>query len=473
MREVSRWLDNVPSQIDYERYKNERYPGTCDWILQNGTFQKWVSVSLEDGGFPLLWIHATPGAGKTYLSARCTELLEDYGAVAYFFCDTKEQRKRTTLGVLRTWVWQLLQKDPERLPEIADIYFKGEVPNKINLTEALRKFLRRGGSYWLVLDGLDECEPEARKELLEICSSIVHDTKLLMVSRDESDISQRISKLDSALHGTIRIDPSDNETDIKSYLDDKVQDMSGGDDELESEISSKLSEGANGMFLWVVLMIEELSSKDTTEELEEALENLPEGLEEIYARVLDRINGFKEPRKQTARQLLQFIACAAEPLSVNEIEHALAIKYDEDQFNWKRTIRNPRIVIKECCGSLVEIGTNDSLVRLAHASVKDFLLLPQSQSTSISSYLVNAKEAHHRIARSCLTYLSYKNNEYVTVNDDGKTSLANLDRRLKEHPFLRYAASHWWRHTLVTSLDNGLEKTLGTFLTSEFVAVYW
>ena len=467
MREVSRWLDSVPTHIDFEKHKNGRHKDTCDWILQNSTFEKWIS-----DGFPLLWVNSIPGAGKTFLLARCIELLEDYGTVAYFFCDTKEQRKRTLEGVVRTWVWQLLQETPGRLPQLADIYFKGESPNKSNLAEALRVFLRRDSPCWLVLDGLDECEPKVRAELLEIYGSIVHETKLLIASRNENDIAQWFSKLDSGLHKTIRIDPSDNGTDIKRYLDSKIKDMNVGDDELEMEISTKLSEGAKGMFLWVVLMIEELSSQDTTEELEESLENLPERLEDIYAQVLDRINSLKDATKQRARQLLQLIACASEPLSVVEIEHCMAISYDEDQFNRRRLIRNPKDFILQCCGPLVEIGSSDSIVRMAHASVKDFLL-SQSQSASISTYLVDSKEAHFRLARSCLTYLSYKNNDYVTVNEDGKASLANLDKRMQESPFLRYATSHWWRHTLATPIVNGLEKTLGKFLTSESIAVYW
>ena len=471
-RKVSNWLGTIDIQVDYERYKNERYQNTCDWILQNVTFEKWVSASTKDDGFPLLWIHAIPGAGKTYLSARCVELLEDCGTVAYFFCNTAEQRKRTVLGVLRTWVWQLLQKDPDGVHELEDMYNRGEVPNQINLTDALRVLLRRSSSCWLVLDGLDECEPVDRGKLLEICGSVVSDTKLLITSRNEDDIAERISKLNSSLHRTIRIDPSDNEADIKSYLDDKVKGLPG-DDDLKMEISSKLSAGAKGMFLWVVLMIEDLSSSFDTEELEESLENLPDGLDVIYARVLDRINSFKkESQKQKARVLLQWIACAAQPLSIFEIGSAMAITYDEDEFNGKRAITDPKRFISQCCGPLVDIGSTDSIVRIAHASVKDFLL-SQSQLTSISSYLVDEKEAHNHIARSCLTYISYKNNEYVVVNEDYDKSVANLDKRIKDNRFLRYAVLHWWRHVLSTPIRNGLETTLGRFLTSEFIAVYW
>lgn len=220
-------------------------------------------------------------------------------------------------------------------------------------------------------------------------------------------------------------------------------------------------------------MIDEFDEIDRNDELEEALEHLPDGLEEIYARVLDRINYFKrDSRKQSAKELLQWIACAMEPLTVHEIEHALAITADEHTFNPGRKIRRPQDFILEVCGPLVEIGEGDEIVRLVHASIKDFLL-SQSHSASVTQYLVDEEDAHIRISRACLTYLCYENVDFVPVNSDRKASHDNLEKRLASSKVLNYSTIHWWRHVLRAPIRDGLEKTLDSFLTSEATAVYW
>lgn len=249
-RDVVNWLMAVDADDQLDRLNKKRFPETCNWVLENPTFQDWLSADSVDDAPPILWIHGIPGSGKSYISARCIEALKEIGTVAFFFCDTKEQKTRSTLGVLRTWIKQLLHEHSGRLPEVAEVYFK-ETPNTKNLLKALNVFLKAKDVSWLVLDGLDECEPESRMEILDICNEVSMRTKILITSRKENDISQRIAKFGDSRSATIKIEPEDNRQDIQLYLDEKVRDMGIDNEELEQKIKRKLSEEANGMFLWV------------------------------------------------------------------------------------------------------------------------------------------------------------------------------------------------------------------------------
>ena len=483
-RKIMSWLDPVDMRTVLAALGKERFRATCEWILENRTFARWMSSRPTETGPPLLWIHARPGAGKTFLAARCVELVSEIGTVAYFFCDTKTQKRRTAIAVCRTWVHQILHDHPQAAREVEKVFYQSTVPSMVDMKELLDKLLDKADSPWLVLDGLDECEPDARADLMDICEHVMGRAKILVTSRKESDIARKLSELGEQRVATIVIEPEDNCRDIESYVEAKVQDMEIEDEDLEATVITRLTHGANGMFLWVRLMIEELEDAERDDELEDALFNLPDGLDELYARVLDRVNRFKkESKRETARQLLQWIACAMEPLTVSEIEHALAITPDEAAFNSRRKIRRTQEFIMETCGPLVEIGSVDQRVRMAHASVKDFLLSKKAfseeenlkrQLARILDYLVDETDAHTRVASCCLTYLSYAASRYVDVDADRARSHARLEERLKSDVVLEYATIHWWRHVLsIPKLGDDMGKTLELFLTSEEIAVYW
>ena len=483
-KEIVGWLAPIDMETVLDKFNEDRFPRTCEWVLENEKFNRWVTTGSTEEAPPLLWIHARPGAGKTFLAAHCVELLQESDSVAYFFCDTKVQKRRTSIHVVRTWVNQILQENPLYLPEVEKIFSRSDIPTMAGMKKMLDALLAKMDLCWFVLDGLDECEPQARTELLQICKHLMEKAKILITSRKENDIDRWMTQLDEKKLGTIIIEPEDNCLDIRNYVENRVRDMEIDDEDLETLVIERLIGGANGMFLWVRLMIEDLSEAERDEDLEEALKSLPDGLDELYARVLDRINNFKkESKRETARQLLQWIACAMEPLSIPELEHALAITFDEESFNPRRRIRRTQDFVMETCGPLVEISKNDQHVRMAHASVKDFLLSKNTlaaqrnlkrQLATVLDYLVDETDAHTRVARCCLTYLCYPSSRYVDVNSDPKQSHANLQERLDTDVVLEYATINWWRHILrIPELSSGLDKTLGNFLTSEESAVYW
>ena len=83
-----------------------------------------------------------------------------------------------------------------------------------------------------------------------------------------------------------------------------------------------------------------------------------------------------------------------------------------------------------------QIPSDEHLVlRLAHSSVKEYMLSDRTTTTSLSMHRVTSGIAQRLMAEVCLIYLNQFNNES-----------ANSDEILQRHQFLSYAAPYWYFH---------------------------
>ncbi|KAJ7312220.1 hypothetical protein DFH08DRAFT_756478, partial [Mycena albidolilacea] len=87
------------------------------------------------------------------------------------------------------------------------------------------------------------------------------------------------------------------------------------------------------MFLLAKLHIDSLSKKNTISAVREALNTLPKGLYDTYAIAIQRIDAQSEEDKETARSTITWVANAKRPLTVQELQVALAIKPGMRQLN--------------------------------------------------------------------------------------------------------------------------------------------
>lgn len=62
-REVFTWLSDLDFEEVHETQFHKRFGQTGNWLLNDTDFTDWQNSS--DSG--LLWIHGTPGTGKTVL----------------------------------------------------------------------------------------------------------------------------------------------------------------------------------------------------------------------------------------------------------------------------------------------------------------------------------------------------------------------------------------------------------------------
>ena len=64
-----------------------------------------------------------------------------------------------------------------------------------------------------------------------------------------------------------------------------------------------------------------------------ALKNLPEGMNGTYDEAMERVERQDDSRKQLAKRVLSWITYAVRPLSVEELQHALAVMPDTTELD--------------------------------------------------------------------------------------------------------------------------------------------
>ena len=179
---------------------------------------------------------------------------ENRPAVAFFYCEHDNLKKRDTRSILATLLYQVLIQLPTDSWDDLKLDAFSATQSVEDLCTSLKyacTVLEKTNPVFLIVDALDECDTDTRQELLPLFVSLGCYSRLLLTSRKARDI-------DSALKDTscITIKAKDVESDINEYVSRKVwladSDLLHviGDPALLEEIPKALVEGADGM--WVI-----------------------------------------------------------------------------------------------------------------------------------------------------------------------------------------------------------------------------
>ncbi|UKZ54103.1 hypothetical protein TrVGV298_007909 [Trichoderma virens] len=424
--------------------KGELVYGTCDWITQKKDFIEWRA---SDGG--LLWVSGGPGLGKTMLSIYLTEYLsscfrshddEESHYSTYFFCDAKESTRNNAVAILRGLLFQLVQRKQEFLQHILPTYQiqKDQLFEQKSFEALWKYFLNMVNSLRIsqvtcIIDGLDECDPKSLEPLLIKLSKITSMSprlKMIILSREYP----QCIKHSLGQFSRIRLDP-DAKTEVSDgldqYISTRVAELSRSKDypdTLSNYVKEVLKDKSAGTYLWVSFVVKDLQTMEVSE-VEESLEQLPQGLDALYQRILEQI----EPtRRSSSLEILRWCTFAFQPLELDELAAALGIQPTE--FLDRATALR---------GKLAYLGhflnTANGTVTLVHQSAYDFLTIPFSNPKSIPWFSLCQVEAEHsKLASACIAYLhhAYSNNtdaEYSYLIE-------------KTMPFFSYARYYWADH---------------------------
>ncbi|KAF2866426.1 hypothetical protein BDV95DRAFT_631856 [Massariosphaeria phaeospora] len=111
---------------------------------------------------------------------------------------------------------------------------------------------------------------------------------------------------------TIHFETDDNRADLRRYIEQGIGrlQLSGASPDLESRLQDALEAKAQGMFLWVKLMLEILEAQSTEKDILDQLAAAPSNIE-----------GGSEPREFNT--ILAWLAYATRPLSLTELDTIL------------------------------------------------------------------------------------------------------------------------------------------------------
>jgi ankyrin repeat protein/nucleoside phosphorylase len=429
--------------------KTQRAEGTCEWIKDDKLYRLWLDL-----GSQLLWISGGPGKGKTMLAiflteelAKVVEPLKD-AKLIFYFCDNQDEKRNTAIAILRGLLFQILKERPKLFKCILlDFETEKRAQDTITSLEALWRIFESMlrdpdfGTIYCVIDGLDECDEGSLQVLMRKLGgfflayssrSTVGDFKLIVVSRElPRPITAKLSRFPR-----LKLDPDSDDkvnNDIKRFISVKVDELSeieGFNDRFRRHIENALLERAEGTFLWVGFVINELLQKNTCTEVVETLQSLPKGLPGIYSRMLLQI---KEDQQNTAAVILRWVVMSLRPLTLAELATAINIR-PNGIVNSGQAIRDH----VRSCGYFVKIREDG--VGLIHQSARDYLLREEPDNDpTLERFRIKQEEADFELARTCFEYV--QNGAFSGDPIDVQDGF-----HLRKFPLLNYAALHWPEH---------------------------
>jgi len=267
------------------------------------------------------------------------------------------------------------------------------------------------GQIYLLIDALNECDKSSREfrqvflaSLAELFStqqgSGIMNVKLLITCRSESDILDELNHL----RGLIRIDSGKINADLLNYIHTRVNELftkKKYSSKLKQDIQGILSEKAGGTFLWVSLILKDISETTVIFKVRTKLQSLSLSLSEVYSRILNKI---QEDDVGNARFILQWVVTARRSLTINELTMTRALGsegWDEYIISTADTLNELKDGFK-FCESLVYLDDVIQTINLVHQSVKDYLLEENLQGNShLSMYKIISDKANSCILDIC------------------------------------------------------------------------
>jgi WD40 repeat protein len=387
------------SEDDLTTAEDARLSGTCEWFSKKDTFIRWKNFTQDSPS--VLWITGKPAAGKSILAGHVIDHLQgsDVGC-SYFFFKYGDNSKSRLGACLRSLAFQMACSNSQVREALLEMQ-KDEIHfDKDNERMIWRKLFLSGifqtgfpRHYW-VIDALDECVNSS--SLFDLMLAKLDESiplRILITSRETSGLEKSFMTLGTPRFQSERISTADTLPDIKLLVETKAKSLVVKDDRDRATLVEKILEKSKGSFLWTALVLNELSDSYSEEEINQVLENVPRGMEPLYQRTLEAMAQVARGKKVTTA-ILTWATCATRPLTTDELDGALKLDI-------KGIFPKVEEAIVALCGQLVTVDKFGKM-QMVHETAREFLL----DENLDSELAINKRDAHTRIARTCLTYLT-------------------------------------------------------------------
>lgn len=436
---------------DYNFFRDRWTPGTCSWILSSDAFTGW----LEDTHLKprVLWIHGNAAGGKSILSSFVINHLVQLGLPChYFFVRFMDQRKRALSMILRSLACQLAHSTPAyadklRLLEAAATDLRSADFRNLwqwLYKQALFKLDIRHPLYW-VIDGVDEADsPGSVIRLLSELHLTTLPLRVLIISRKTHEITSAFQKLAIRVHmETVRTEG--NPEDCRAYIDQEMD--VAGEDSYRQEITTQLLERARGNFLWVHLAVQKINSCHTKLAVDDALKDLPPGMEALYDRMTVSVQ--TKPTSEDwslGQSVLGWVTCAQRLLSVEELSDALG---NDGLLEIHRTIG-------DLCGGFLVVD-KEGKVAMIHETAREYLT---QRGDRDRPSIIDRRSTNDKLFERCILRLTYP-------------TLRGQINRNQPPALLDYAVSAWFVHlSLGSATQSNILDTVVKFLKGPHVLTW-
>ncbi len=473
---------------------------TFEWIFDNNHgssnqrvgFREWLQY-----GNDIYWISGKAGSGKSVLmnyianEPRTQELLQSWAGetrliiAKYFFWNAGAPMQKSQQGLLQSLLREIYGQCPELVPMLCPrwkrYYDIGATWTRLELSEAFKKLGRQSSlslKFAFFVDGVDEYDGEDYMHIIGVLKDLnaLPSVKICLSSRPWNIF---ITAFGADTHQRLLLEDH-NGDDIQRYVKnrferDKQFALLQSRDPRSSDLVDQIVRDAQGVFLWVRLVVSNLlrglSNDDSLSDLQRRLRSLPTDLTAYFQHMFDSIDGFY--REETSEMLLICLE-GIQPLSLLALwyyekemvtpDYALQAKRcpltSADVLAIFESIRR-RINARGQDLLEIEAGstTDEHLmytVRFSHRTVKDFLSEPDMLKR-LTSWKSKDFDARASLCRATLAMAK------------SLPSLTNMDTVNATEAFrCRNLVSNFFTYACLIEKDNG---TLDDVLVDELQRV--
>lgn len=481
---------------------HDAYNDTFSWIFDDRQthFKTW----LQDGG-GIFWISGKAGSGKSTLMkflsdhAQTGEILKVWAAAkatrlvnaSFYFWSSGNPMQKTQEGLLQSLLYQIFRQCPQVVPAVChrrwsedEHFHRNPDPwTRQELSDAIDSIVTLGGmqlsaSFCFFIDGLDEYAGDqynllqdfdrlAQSENVKLCVS----SRPCTVFTDHYGPHQQGQLNRQFLLQDLT--KNDMEKFVRGVLheDQRFKKLAERDTRAFSFVT-EIRERAQGVFLWVFLVVRSLlrglTNKDDIATLERRLNALPSDLSEYFKHIIDSIEDIYQDLMARTFQLavygapLPLVAFWYLPKDTQSPEMALTAPIEEITDGEAQTIVSwSTASINAWCKDLLEVNKatreprDDPLlgykVDFLHRTVRDFLMTNDMQEL-LSKRMASGFEPWATLMRLHLALA--KRLQVKTGSDDDMSTFVGVAKDL-----MYYANQHETQYrTVPTAILHELDR---------------
>jgi len=391
-------------------------------VHMTSNLARWLEY--ENG---IYWISGKAGSGKSTLMkflsdhSRTAELLsswsspQEHAAASHYFWSPGTRLQKSLEGLLRSLLFDIFRRLPDLIPTVLnddhlypdDDYDEG-VSSRLDegrpwsmfeLGQAMDRLATCPDMpvrFCFFIDGLDEFDGD-HNEVIRILGRLASSPSIKIC------VSSRPWNVFEDTYGTAnhwKLSLQDlTQDDIHHYTESMLREhpnwkyYSSNFTAATPDLVEEITEKAQGVFLWVFLVVrslyEGLTNEDTVSTMQERISQLPQDLEAFFKLILNSVDPFYHRHMaQTFRIALQ----AEEPLSIMVHSFADQCALDKrialqcsvapmDNYEISRRHQQMRRRLNGRCKGLLEVQADPSdidylgpRIGFLHRTVRDFLL---------------------------------------------------------------------------------------------------
>lgn len=249
---------------------------------------------------------------------------------------------------------------------------------------------------------------------------------------------------------TLEIGETDAASDVRTLIYSRVEQFARNRrprDDVAYTIAQFLEKNAQGMFLWVVLIMKELERRDerlTDEIIMEKLSSISLTIMESYTTIVEAP---VSSRRKDMWKIMRWLLYGCRDMTLDDLETGLCL--EDGTQSWHGFAGD----LEYLCGTLIRLDNPEARVRLVHQTARSFLktYVRNSSPEDVSGVFMDAYSAHEELAIVCIRRLSRKEEfakleRYLVLLRTQEDYIDTIEGFLCEHPFYRYGIEGWTHH---------------------------